>query len=259
MRCFLYLILALFSSLSLGGTIDPSTTPDKYIEYGKKFKCVARLSGKDKEDNLFCASAVIFKPNWFLTAAHVVKGSKNCYITVEENSRICVEQVYFHKDFHDNKFGYNDIALGYVKDDMGLDFYPELYEENNEIGKICAISGYGMTGTFLTGVQTSDYNRRAGSNFISHIDRHLLITNPSRRSNLQRPFNDNFTQLEFLIGSGDSGGGLFIDKKLAGINSCVIAEDGKPNSTYTDEGGHTRISLYIDWINKTIAGENDAK
>lgn len=252
MQYILYVILFLFSGISFAGTIDPNTQSDKYIEYGKKFKCVARLCGKDKNDNLYCASAVVFKPNWFLTAAHVVKGSKSCYITVEEKPRICVEEVYCHKDFHDDKFGYNDIAIGYVKEDMNLDFYPELYKEDNEVGRICSISGYGLTGTFLTGAQTADFNRRAGSNLISHIDRHLIITTPSKR-------NNNFTQLEFLIASGDSGGGLFIDKKIAGINSCVIAVDGKPNSTYTDEGGHTRISQHLDWIDSILKGENNEK
>jgi hypothetical protein len=90
----------------------------------------------------------------------------------------------------------------------------------------------------------SDGKKRGGSNIIDKIDRELLVCTPSRAYNK--------TELEFLIGSGDSGGGLFIDGKLAGINSCVMATDGKPNSTYSDESGHTRISKYINWIETTI-------
>jgi hypothetical protein len=60
------------------------------------------------------------------------------------------------------------------------------------------------------------------------------------------------TELEFLICSGDSGGGLFINKKLAGINSCVLAADKKPNSSYGDDAGHTRISKYVPWIKQKI-------
>jgi hypothetical protein len=41
---------------------------------------------------------------------------------------------------------------------------------------------------------------------------------------------------------------LFIENKLAGINSFVAADDGKPNSNYGDESGHTRMSLYYNWI-----------
>ena len=56
------------------------------------------------------------------------------------------------------------------------------------------------------------------------------------------------TNLEFLICNGDSGGGLFIDGKLAGINSCVVATDGNANSDYGDETYHTRISELQEWI-----------
>jgi hypothetical protein len=67
------------------------------------------------------------------------------------------------------------------------------------------------------------------------------------------------TELEFLIASGDSGGGLFIDNKLAGINSCVMAVDKKPDSTYNDESGHTRISKFIGWIKENIEKKRAGK
>jgi hypothetical protein len=64
--------------------------------------------------------------------------------------------------------------------------------------------------------------------------------------------------MEFLIASGDSGGGLFIDQKLAGINSCVMTTDGHTDSNHNDESGHTRISQHINWIESTI-NENEKK
>jgi len=126
-----------------------------------------------------------------------------------------------------------------------LDFYPDLYETEDEVGKLCSISGYGFYGTFDTGAISSDENGRAGTNMIDYIDNDLLICSPSRP--------DRTTELEFIIATGDSGGGLFIEGRLAGINSCVLARDNKPNSSYTDESGHTRISKYKEWIrdNKT--------
>ena len=60
----------------------------------------------------------------------------------------------------------------------------------------------------------------------------------------------NITKMEFLIASGDSGGGLFIDNKLAGINSCVMAVDRSPQSKYNEESGHTRVSKFLGWINE---------
>ena len=59
------------------------------------------------------------------------------------------------------------------------------------------------------------------------------------------------TTLEFMICPGDSGGGLFIDNKLAGINSFIYAKDGNANANYNDSGCCTRISVYTDWIEDT--------
>jgi hypothetical protein len=247
----LLLVLAIFmvASISFGGTIDPNTPDEKYVEYGSKFKFVLKVCGKYKDGKPFCASAVAIKPRWIMTAAHVVQNCDTCYVTSGEK-KICVETVTYHENYHEKNFGEYDIALGNTEEDLGLDFYPEFYSDDDEVGKVCSISGFGLHGTFNTGVKYSDDKRRAGSNIIESIDRKLLVCTPSRH---------NRTELEFIIGSGDSGGGLFIGDKLAGINSCVMAMDGKPDSTYGDESGHTRVSLYIDWINKTINGENDEK
>ena len=63
---------------------------------------------------------------------------------------------------------------------------------------------------------------------------------------------NNPTELEFLISHGDSGGGLFIDGQLAGINSSVLSKDGKTDSNYGDESCHTRISRYKDWLDDVM-------
>jgi hypothetical protein len=70
----------------------------------------------------------------------------------------------------------------------------------------------------------------------------MLICSPSY------PQDSNRTSLEFFIASGDSGGGLFIDSRLAGINSCVMAIDRSPKSKYNEQSGHTRIQKFISWI-----------
>lgn len=244
------LILALFCFSTIAGTIDPNTPDEKYVEYGSKFHCILRICGKDKLEKPFCASAVAIKPHWILTAAHVVQNCSSCFVAIADK-QVCVKKVIYHEKYNENMFGEYDIALGYVDNDIGLDFYPQLYDKDDEVGKVCSVSGFGITGSFITGIKYSDNKRRAGSNIIDMIDRKLLVCTPSRH---------NKTELEFIIGSGDSGGGLFIGNKLAGINSCVMAVDSKPDSTYGDEAGHSRVSLYIDWINSTINGaENDEK
>lgn len=247
MKYLLFVFLSIFTGILFAGTIDPNTPDQKYIEYGSKYKCVLRLSGKNKNNQDFFASAVAVRKNKILTAAHVVQDVKECAVIVE-NRPYKITKILCHEKFHEDNFGYYDIAIGHTDNDLCLDFYPELYSNNDEIGKVCGISGFGITGNFVTGGTISDGKRRAGSNVVDYIDRKLLICSPSKK---------NKTDLEFLIGPGDSGGGLFIDQKLAGINSCVIAIDKKTNSNYSDESGHTRISEYVEWILNNIESEKE--
>ena len=242
----LFYILAIFFSYHPvnSGTIDPGISDTKYVEYGSKFDCVVGICGIETDGGLFCASAVAIDKNHILTAAHVVYQSEICVVTVKDK-KYEISKIIIHKDFTENSFGVGDIALGYSEKDFDLDFYPKLYDTEDEVGKICSIAGYGLTGNFETGAKASDGKKRAGSNKIDSIDHDMLICTPSRRG------HKDYTSLEFFLASGDSGGGLFIDGKLAGINSCIIASNGSsPKSRYNEESGHTRISKFISWINE---------
>jgi len=236
----LFLSFLTILSPTHGGTIDPYTPDARYIQYAKDFHYVGKLCGTYADGTRFCASAVAIDDHHILTAAHVVKGSNSCLV-IFKNKEFCVTNVVIHKDF-ESKFGVADIAIGYSKESFGLKFYPTLYSETDEIGKICSISGYGITGTFKTGSIKSDDQKRAGSNVIERIEDDMLICNPSFPKDPRR------TSLEFMIASGDSGGGLFIGNSLAGINSCVMAIDRTPQSKYNEESGHTRIQKFIPWI-----------
>lgn len=233
------------------GTIDPLTPDSKYIEYAKDFHCLYKVCGTYKDGTLFCASAVAINKNWALTAAHVVKNSRICIISKEEKAHL-VKDTYVHKDFDESKFGIADIALLYIEDDFELDFYPPLYEDSDEVGKVCSIGGYGMHGNFLTGANKHDDKARAGSNIIDSIQSDLLLCSPSK--------DNTKTSLEYIICTGDSGGGLFIGNKLAGINSCVLADKGKkPNSSYGNDGCHTRVSKFVPWIKEIMENHKSKK
>ena len=237
----LVIFFSLFTSIAYSGTIDPNTADDKYINFAKEFDCVYEICGVYENDTLFCASSVAIDPNWVLTAAHVVKDAKVCVVH-RNNKKHLVYKIILHENFT-NQYGRNDIALCYIDEPLELILYPKLYDTEDEIGKLCSICGYGITGNFKIGGKISDGKKRAGSNKIDYVDKDLLICSPS--------INEK-TSLEFLISHGDSGGGLFIENKLAGINSCVIAEDKVPDSTYGDEAGHTRVSKFVPWIVETM-------
>lgn len=225
------------------GTIDPHVPDSKYIEYGAKHECVVKIEGLYGEKSAkYAASAVIIKPRFILTAAHVIHESKDCYITLKDK-KINILFSMFLTDYDTDKIGPNDIAICYLEEDAIIDFYPELYAEDNEVGKICSLAGFGITGTHKTGMINGDGKKRAGSNIVDGIISGMLVCSVNKPPK---------TALEFLIANGDSGGGLFIDQKLAGIHSCIMTSDGNLNANYNEDSLHTRISLHKDWIEATI-------
>lgn len=242
---FIALAIILSSLFRVGfcGTIDPSVDDKKYIEYGKHFLCVGKLVGVQKDDTTYSASAVAINDHTILTAAHIIQNNK-CGIVIFNNKKFAIYKFIYPKEFDKKSVGFADIAIGYSLEPFGLDFYPSLYSDKDEVNKLCCMSGYGITGTFSDGAKKSDEERRAGSNIIDSTYGDILICTASRLDSNTR------TSLEFMIASGDSGGGLFIGDKLAGINSCVLATDNKADSSYGDESCHTRVSNFIDWIQK---------
>jgi hypothetical protein len=247
------LIFLLAANTVKAGTRDPDTPDSKYIEFGKKFPWVMRIRAvvqkahrkiEDADvDIVHYASAVVIRPHWVLTAAHVTAHTEKQAI-LRDSGEHPLTKIIQHPDYADDLYGYHDLALCYSPKDFELEFYTPLYADSDEIGKTATISGFGWHGSFHTGGKTYDSQKRAGSNVISGIERNILVCDATPGANR--------TALEFLICPGDSGGALFIGNKLAGINSFLMATDKKPDGTYTDEAAFTRVSLYADWVESEI-------
>jgi secreted trypsin-like serine protease len=67
--------------------------------------------------------------------------------------------------------------------------------------------------------------------------------------------------LPYCIAPGDSGGGLWAKASdgntvLIGVNSYTATTAKTTRSRAGEESGHTRVSLYREWI-RDIAGELD--
>jgi secreted trypsin-like serine protease len=194
----------------------------------------------DKIEVTASGSGVIIAKRYMITAAHVVQKTKKPYIILN-GKKIFIKDVIIPKLFKQDNTGPYDIALCRLNEDAIIDFYPELYDKEDELGKLCSVAGWGMHGTWTTGTIYDDNKRRAGSNHVDPIMFHGMIVCSVQGTKSQ-------TSLEYLIGHGDSGGGLFIDKKLAGIHSCIYTGDGKLDSSYKDYSAHTRISIHKNWI-----------
>lgn len=250
----LLFFLAIGARAVLAGTMDPNTPDSKYVEFGKQFPGVVKIIAKTKCKNPDCpkkeheqhGSAVIIKPNWILTAAHVVEDTYGQKILKDDGTEYPLGTVIIHNEYVSEKVGWHDLALGYSGTDFNLAFYTPLYDTHDEMGKAITIAGYGIQGTFSSGAnaEKSDNRRRAGHNVIdAHADAVLFCSATSGSGRMP---------LEFLITPGDSGGGMFIGDKLAGINSFLLAADKKTDGTYGDEAAFTRVSLYADWVHKQI-------
>lgn len=234
------------------GTRDPGTPDSRYLEFGKKFPFVVRIcthtDGVDKDGNKYtehaCASAVVIKPHWVLTAGHVLHGAERATVRTDDDTKFPLRKLITHKDYKPERVGWHDIALGRTNEPINLEFYPALYTKADEIDKACTFAGWGLAGTFHSGGTLVDNKRRAGHNKIDSAADAVLFCSPSRGA-------ERFP-LEFMITPGDSGGGMFIGNELAGINSFLLASDGKANGTYTDDAAFTRVSLYADWVESQI-------
>ena len=244
-RILICLAVMISLTVATAGTRDPDTPDESYIEFGKKFLCVQKIKAKTPEGLVQGGSVVIIGPNWALTAAHVISGTESQVILKCNGEEFDVSRTFIHPGFDPAKVGFHDIAICRTEKDFGLDFYVPLHRGTDEIGKSVTISGHGLSGTFSTGAIISDGLRRAGRNKIDSAEMAVLVSTPSRRG-------DDDLPLEFCISLGDSGGGMFIGNELAGINSFLAAVGRRPNSVYGDEAAHTRISLYVDWINAQI-------
>jgi hypothetical protein len=261
MHNFIYTLIVFFLAIntfqpSIAGTREPKTSDEKYVEFGEEFHSIVRIKLrcaeklKTESGELITVhqtgSAVIIRPNWCLTAAHVFDGAEgDPVILLNDGKEAPVVKYFRHPDFNHANLGWHDIALCYTPGDFKLPFYTPLYTDLDEAGKAVTISGYGSFGTFHEGGKHYDGKRRAGHNVVDYTERSVMICTPSQGASAMK--------LEFLIAPGDSGGGLFIGNKLAGISSFIAGVGKKPTGQYGDEAGFTRVSLYADWVHQQIA------
>jgi hypothetical protein len=249
MRLVVAALLAMLPIASItSGTIEPDTPDSRHIEYGNRFPCVAKLTCREVKGKKLCvASCVVISPGWVVTAAHAVHETENWIVEVEGGDVRRLSKIIVNKDFK-GQIGDFDIALGVVEGKINLDEYPALYVDRNEAGKVVSIVGHGWTGTMDKGSTEYDGLRRGGRNVVEYTRGDFLIC---RASDVEHHID-----LEFMIAPGDSGGGLFIGKSLAGINlyrQDPRNKDGLAKSVFGDESGHLRVSIYEPWIRQEIA------
>ena len=232
------LFLLCVASSALAGTTDDAISDARYVEYGATFSTyTVKVQGRVVDGWPVLASGVAIADHWVLTAAHVANGMTICTAGGKP-----VNLVAIHPEWNDDNLGWHDIALLRTTEPLRIGFYPALSTGREQPGDTVLMAGYGVTGRLSRGYLKggmSDGKLRAGTGRVAHFERAVLVLKPRR----------GLTALPFCIAPGDSGGPTFLATgELVGINSYTSADRGPLASREGEESGHTRVSLYLDWI-----------
>lgn len=164
-----------------------------------------------------------------------------------------------HHGFHGGRFG------GFRDPFFGHGPWQE-QDDDSLLGTVVTFVGYGMTGDGETGAVDEAGVKIAGQNTIDltgtslyGYDNALMFVDfddPDAEDSFPRwlgNLGDGSVDLEYLIASGDSGGGVFYEDEngvnwLLGVNSFLLAYDGTLNADYGDLAGFTSVESYLDWI-----------
>ncbi|MCY7385095.1 MAG: trypsin-like serine protease [Microcoleus sp. CAN_BIN18] len=261
---------ATLSGSAIAGTIRHDRSDAQYRNFGNQFANVGRLDLKFSGSNSFIVSSgTLIAANRVLTAAHCLENGQQSLagagFTIGGRSipiNWGLQQGAWRSSNRNLGAGV-DIGLFRLSSSV-LGINPAtLYSGSDEDMKVGSYVGFGDTGNGLTGqIPTPPQTRtkRAGQNTIG-LGSRAGYSNQVLMSDFDDPRSVNPSQpltnplnLEYQIGSGDSGGALFIGGLLAGVNSFIDSIDGRTDSDYGDYSVATRVSSHQNWIRNVISG-----
>jgi hypothetical protein len=193
------------------------------------------------------SSSVAIDPYWLLTAAHVADDFGNTSVMVNGQTYNQMGEI-----FHATA----DLAL--IQLDRALPGFYTVYSgtypttSKNKLNAIMV--GYGVTGTVVdqynyTFASAGKGTERWGSNKIDGQLNYIGATGKTN-SGFQMYFNTADSVLEAGAGTGDSGGGVFVNDsgiwKLAGIMTDV-STGGSQDAVYAIDAQD-----YSSWIMQTV-------
>jgi hypothetical protein len=240
----------------------------------------------------YIASGTLISPEWVLTAGHVVGGTDNYGLGVSgmifglgsvlsETGTAATNLIPFSGWSSSNGNVWAGVDLGLVQLSQPITTVtPALLDFSTPLlGLLGTNVGYGRSGVGSGGMSTPAGTKRAGQNMIDA--RGGMVTKMEGGTLLELDLNgisptvlfqdfDNPTDLvassigsaipvaqEYLIASGDSGGGLFINvggvTKLVGVNSFLASlpypwDTTGAKADYGDLAGVVSVQSFENWI-----------
>ena len=260
--------VASMSATAIAGTIRHDRSDWDYRNLGNSYSSVGRLDLRGPVSSWGCSGTLI-SSSWLLTAAHCLEDKSAGYqnltsggFTLGGNSYSINLAVKYSGWIGNNRNGAlgGDLALFRLSSSVRNVASARLNTATNEDLNVGTYVGFGFSGNGLSGYQSGTFGtKRAGQNIVGFGSRtgysnNVLVSDfdDPRTANwqsLSQPLN-----LEYQLGPGDSGGGMFINGLLAGVNSFIDSTDGRTDSDYGDYSAATRVSSYSNWIRNVMSG-----
>jgi len=238
----------------------------------------------------YIASGTLIAPEWVLTAGHVVGGTNNYGAGVSGmffglgsvysgTGIAATEWIPYAGWSSSNGDVWAGVDLGLVRLSQPItSVTPALLDFSTSLlGLLGTNVGYGRSGTGTLGMSSDPGVKRAGQNMIDArggmittmgsgtlldldgISPTVLFQDFDHPTDLVASTMGSVTPVakEYLIASGDSGGGLFIDvggaTKLVGVNSFLASlpyplDTTGANADYGDLAGVVSVQSFENWI-----------
>jgi secreted trypsin-like serine protease len=238
----------------------------------------------------YIASGTLISPEWVLTAGHVVGGTNNYGAGVSGmffglgsvysgTGIAATEWIPYAGWSRSNGDVWAGVDLGLVRLSQPVtSVAPALLDFSTPLlGLLGTNVGYGRSGTGTLGMSSDPGVKRAGQNMIDArggmvttmgsgtlldldgISSTVLFQDFDHPTDLVASTMGSVTPVaqEYLIASGDSGGGLFIDvggaTKLVGVNSFLASlpyplDTTGANADYGDLAGVVSVQSFENWI-----------
>ena len=238
----------------------------------------------------YIASGTLISPEWVLTAGHVVGGTNNYGAGVSGmffglgsvysgTGVTATDWIPFSGWSSSNGDVWAGVDLGLVRLSQPItSVTPALLDFSTPLlGLLGTNVGYGRSGTGTSGMNSDAGVKRAGQNMIdarggmvtrmgsgtllnlNGISSTVLFQDFDHPTDLVASTMGSVTPVaqEYLIASGDSGGGLFIEvggmTKLVGVNSFLASlpyplDTTGANADYGDLAGVVSVQSFENWI-----------
>jgi hypothetical protein len=216
--------------------------------------------------NINSCSGVAVADHWILTAAHVADDVTSGTVTIGSDSYSATTTY--------NSAG-ADLALIYVAD-VTFDTYYDIGSFTVTTNTVrqgpqmmttyttqtALMVGYGTTGTVdttttFTAGSTGKGTERWGTNEASlsngEIYTYEVTANGYTSTDVIMDFNTADTTYEAGVGTGDSGGGVFVQNADSGEWELAGIMNSSLTGTDQDYVGAVQLSEYSDWITSTMA------